>query len=199
MRTLSLFLTLSLSSAFAQLDSNSITVTASRSPGNGRPDQTIYSVQIYAGLETGLDDVLAALQSLGISAASFQTLSALSSGSPPMPTLDWSFQLVAPFAKNKDTITALANLQQTIEKKKNGMSMSFYIVGTQPSAPQSCSQSDLIADARAQAQKLADGAGVNVGNILAISSATASNGSSLQQWFNTTPCALTVKFALLRY
>ena len=105
-----------------------------------------------------------------------------------METLNWRFSFTAPLAKNKDTIAALTNLQATIAKKNNGVMMSFSIQGTQSAVqPQTCSLSDLLTDARTQAQKLADGAGVSVGNILAMSSPTAA------------VCFLTVRFALLRY
>jgi uncharacterized protein YggE len=194
MRKLPLFLTLvlSFSAAFGQVDSNSITVTSSRGSSSGPPDQAIFGVSVTSGLDTSLDDVIALLQGTGISAANLQALDeylvATGMSGQPTDTLNWRFSFNAPLAKNKDTIAMLTNLQATIAKKNNGMTMSFSIQGTQSSVqPQTCSQSDLLTDARTQAQKLADGAGVSVGNILAMSSPTG------------TACILTVKFALLRY
>jgi hypothetical protein len=194
MRTFPLILALVLSSslAFGQLDSNSITVTAFRSGASGPPDQALFGVVVTSGLDTSLDAVIALLQGTGITAANLQSLdeSSLYNGSGPVTeTLNWRFSFTAPLTKNKDTIASLTSLQQTIAKKNNGVTMSFSIQGTQTSVqpPQTCSQSDLLTDARTQAQKLADGAGVSVGNILAMSSST----------FAT--CSLTVKFALQRY
>ena len=187
-------LVLSSSLAFGQVDSNSITVTASRGNSSGPPDLAVFSVQVNSGLDTSLDDVIAALQGSGISAANLQNvytllISANSARAPQqIEMLAWSFTLTAPFPKNKDTITMLTIVQQTIAKKNNGQAMFFSIQGTQSSVqPQACSLADLLADARTQAQKLADGAGVSVGNILAMSSPTAG------------VCTLTVKFGLLRY
>jgi hypothetical protein len=185
-------LVLSLSVAFAQLDSNSITVTASRGNSATAPDQTVFGVVVTSGVDTGLDDVIALLQGTGISAANLQALNeyTIASGpsGQPTETLNWRFSFTAPLAKNKDTIATLTNLQATIAKKNNGVMMSFSIQGTQSTLqPQTCSQSDLLTDARTQAQKLADGAGVSVGNILAMSSPTGA------------ACVLTVRFALLRY
>lgn len=194
MRTFPLILALvvSLSAAFAQLDSNSITVTASRGPSSGPPDQALFGVVVTSGVDTNLDDVIALLPGTGISAANLQALDEYQiyngSSGPPLETINWRFSFTAPLAKNKDTIATLTNLQATIAKNNNGVTMSFSIQGTQTSVqPQICSQSDLLTDARTQAQKLADGAGVSVGNILAMSSSTYA------------PCSLTVKFALQRY
>jgi hypothetical protein len=183
---------LSLSTAFGQLDSNSITVTASRGSSSGPPDQAVFSVSVASGVDTSLDDVIALLQGTGISAANLQALDEypVSTGVPGQraETLNWRFSFNAPLAKNKDTIAILTNLQANIAKKNNGVTMSFSIQGTQSSVqPQTCSLSDLLTDARTQAQKLADGAGVSVGNILAMSSPTGA------------VCFLTVRFALLRY
>jgi uncharacterized protein YggE len=183
---------LSLSAAFAQVDSNSITVTASRGNSSGPPDQAVFGVVVTSGVDTSLDDVIALLQGTGISAANLQALDEypIPSGSSGQTaeTLNWRFSFTTPLAKNKDTIAMLTSLQQTIAKKNNGVTMSFSIQGTQSSVqPQTCSLSDLLTDARTQAQKLADGAGVSLGNILAMSSPTAA------------VCILTVRFALLRY
>jgi uncharacterized protein YggE len=187
-----LALVLSLSVAFAQLDSNSITVTASRGSSSGPPDQALFGVVVTSGVDTSLDDVIALLQGTGISAANLQALEEYliptGMSGQTTETLNWRFSFTAPLAKNKDTIAMLTTLQQTIAKKNNGVTMSFSIQGTQSSIqPQTCSQSDLLTDARTQAQKLADGAGVSVGNILAMSSPTGA------------ACVLTVRFALLRY
>jgi len=183
---------LSLSVAFAQVDSNSITVTASRGSSPGPPDQAVFGVAVTSGVDTSLDDVIALLQGSGITAANLQSLGeysiATGSSGQTTETLNWRFSFTSPLAKNKDTIAMLTNLQATIAKKNNGVTMSFSIQGTQSSVqPLTCSQSDLLTDARTQAQKLADGAGVSVGNILAMSSPTGA------------ACLLTVRFALLRY
>jgi hypothetical protein len=206
MRTIPIILTLvlSLSVASAQLDSNSITVTASRGGSSGTPDQAIFGVAVTSGLDTSLDDVVALLQGSGISAANLQALDEypVSTGvsGQPTDTLNWRFSFTAPLAKNKDTIAMLTSLQQTIAKKNSGATMSFSIQGTQSSVqPQTCSQSDLLTDARTQAQKLADGAGVSVGNILAVSSPTTATLINPLLGASPAPCILTVKFALLRY
>jgi uncharacterized protein YggE len=193
MQTFPMILALVLSSslAFGQLDSNSITVTASRGNSSSPPDLAVFSVVVISGLDTSLDDVIALLQGTGISAANLQSLGQSRLSNAPgqvTETLNWRFSFTSPLTKNKDTIAMLTGLQQTIAKNNTGVTMSFSIQGTQSSAqPQTCLLPDLLTDARSRAQKLADGAGVSVGNILAMSSPTAA------------VCFLTVRFALLRY
>ena len=218
MRTLPLIaaLLLSISIAHAQLDSNSITVTAYPSTPTGvQPDQAVYIVQLSTGLDMSLDDVIAALQGSGITSANFQglipvffnTITGPGPSGPPTPMLSWSFRFAVPFSRNKDILATLNTLQQSIAKKNNGTALSFYIQGAQSSmqSQQTCSVPDLLTDARAQAQKLAAGAGVSVGNILAMSSPVGGGfapvpglGSSSAP--SAVPlCSLTVKFALSKF
>jgi hypothetical protein len=202
--------------AFAQLDSNSVTVTASRNV-NLQPDQTVFSVRVTSGLNTGLDDVIAALQGAGIGLGNFsgvsmdqQFVSIGPSPQPvPQPMLGWTFVLPVPLSKMKDTAMTLTNLQQTIAQKNAGLALSFYVQGSQVSPQlqqsQTCAFTDLLSDARAQAQKLATASGLNVGTILAMSSSTSTtvaNGVVLTgyPYISYSPvCSMTVKFALGRF
>lgn len=168
----------------------------------------MFNVQLNSGLDSSLDDVIAALQDSGITAANFQGLNSFFNTIPgvasPTQTLNWSFQLVTPLAKVKDTITTLSSLQAKIAAQNNGLSLSFSIQGTQSSAqPAACSLSNLLTNAQTQAQNLANGAGVSVGNILAMSSSTSGvtgvglAGVLLGASYSL-PCILTVRFALVR-
>jgi len=207
--------------AFAQSDTNSITVSVSRS-ATVQPDQVVFGVTVQSGLNTVLDDVLAAVQPAGITASNFIGVSSNNFVTvPPTPALTWTFSLTAPFSKQKDTVTSLTGLQQMIAQGKAGLTLSFGVAGTQVSAQalqsQVCSLADLVSDAKAQAQKIADAAGVTVGSILALSSGTAINTGSyapasvaivgayvsyssfLSSPTSAPPCALTMKFSLLRF
>jgi hypothetical protein len=209
------------SGAFAQLDSNSVTVTASRSMTQ-QPDQVLFAVIVQSGLNTSLDAVVAALQGSGITAANFSsvntgpTLIAVN-GNPqqlPTPMLQWAFALPVPLAKMKDTVTTLTGLQKNITQQNTGLTLSFNVQGTQVSTQlqQSfvCPIPDLLADAQAQAQKLAGAAGLSLGMVLAMSSGTsvpsgATSVPSIAGFLLYTPpvfpsaCSMTVKFGLLRY
>jgi hypothetical protein len=207
--------------AFAQLDSNSVTVTASRNT-NLQADQVVFSVTVTSGMDVSLNDIVAALQSSGITLSNFIGVNTnsqftLGTGLPSQqPMLQWVFGLPVAISKLKDTAATLSSLQQSIAKNNPGLALSFAVQGTQVSAPlqqsQVCSVADLISDARIQAQKLATAAGMNLGSVLAMSSgvATATSGSGVyigipvgaifsSSVFSSPlapPCAATVKFAL---
>jgi len=117
--------------------------------------------------------------------------------------LDWTFVLTAPLANFKTTIAQLTALQQIVAQKKNGMSLSFSVGGTQLSPQalqgQTCSTADLLADARTQAQKMAVAAGGGLGSVLAMSGASLTQpagGALFSSPVFVPVCALTVKFAL---
>jgi len=207
--------------AFGQLDSNSITVTASNN-ATLQPDQAVFSVSVTSPLTTGLDDVLMALAGAGITAANFSgvttqyspTLTFVgTSTSVPAPMLVWLFSVTSPLTNTKATVASLTTLQQNILKANNGLALSFSIAGTQVSEQlaqsQTCSLPSLITAATTQAQSLAAAAGVNLGAILALASSissvvtnsqTVAAGAYISTVLNSTPppCAITVKFNATR-
>ncbi len=128
---------------------------------------------------------------------------------PPSQWRRWLFTLAAPLAKIKDTVAQLTNLQQTIAKQNNGLQMSFSVQGTQVSQQlqqsQPCVLSDLLANARTQAQNLANAAGFTLDVIQAMSSTISTSVSGQGQSFGSfrlgaaaAPCTVTVKFGLVR-
>ncbi len=200
--------------AFAQLDSNSITVTASNNP-TLQPDQAVFSLVVQSGLNTSFNDVLTALQPAGITASNFSGINSQSLNLlPPLnsTSLYWYFNLPVPLTNTKATVSSLTTLQQNVAAQKNGLTLSFSISGTQISQQlaqsQTCSLSTLITNATTQAQNLAAAGGFNLGAILALSTSTSStvvptytavlgsvplNGSAAPP-----PCAITVKFNVTR-
>lgn len=96
-------------------------------------------------------------------------------------TFQWNFTLAAPLANLSATIGSLTKLQQTIAQNNSGLTLTFSVNGTQVSQQlqqsQSCSNADLIADATAQAQKLAAAAGLTLGPIRELSNAPALESS----------------------
>lgn len=198
--------------AFGQLDSNSITVSASRNM-NLQPDQAIFAVSVQSGISASLDDVVAALQGSGITTGNLSSVSSLQQylNVGAMPGLVWTFSLPVPLTKTKDTVASLTTLQQAVAKLNNGMTLSFSIAGTQVSQQlaqsQTCSIPGLVADATAQAQTLAAAGGLTLGSIIAMSSATSNISSSTGYLAASIsysipappPCAMTVKFNTTRY
>ena len=176
-----------------QAASNSVTVTASRTT-SVPADQIVFGVTVNSGLDKGLDDILNALSSSGITASNF---TGISTGPVPQPgfvpqsALRWLFQLPVAISKVKDTTSTLAALQQSLAKAGGGLTLDFSLQGTQVSAQaqsaQTCNLAELVADARAQAQKLAAPAGFTPGAILAVASTTGPAAAA---------CSLTVRFLL---
>ena len=102
----------------------------------------------------------------------------------------------------KSTIGLLSAVQASNAKKNNGTSIAFAVQGTQYSAQaiqaQQCAAADLLADARAQAQKLASAAGKTVGSVLAISGSSQATPTSavISSATYLPSCSMTVKFQL---
>lgn len=192
LRTLVFFSIFAASTAFAQLDSNSVTVTSSKN-ATTTIDQANYTISINTNATTTLDQVVASLQALGITAANLSNISNTTSylgNNTVQARLNWGFSWPTPIAKAKDTVTQLLATQAAIKQNQPDWSFSFSSYSTysgQNQAPPPCPSADLLADAKAQAQKLADTAGLALGQVLALSGSTTSS------------CSITVKFALLRY
>jgi hypothetical protein len=209
-RSLIICFVLSASLVFGQLDSNSVTVTASRGT-NLQPDQVTFSVVVQSNLNSNLDDVLAALQGSGITISNFSGINVapvgvfVVNGVPsPEPGINWTFVLPVPLSKIKETTSNLNTLQQKIAKQNSGLKMLFSLQGAQVSPQlaqsQPCVMADLLADARAQAQKLASAAGLNIDTILAMSGfAGTAQGIGLATLVAAPPCTVMVKFAITRY
>jgi len=154
-------------------------------------------------MNTGLSDVLNALQGSGITAANFSSLSTfetIMSGAFSSSTLQWTFNLPVSLTNTQATVASLNTLQQKIANLKNGLALLFNITGTQISQQlaqsQTCSFSGLIASATTQAQSLAAAGGVTLGSIVAMSSSTSNVGAS--PFPTAPPCAVTVTFGVVR-
>jgi uncharacterized protein YggE len=154
---------------FGQLENHTLSISASRS-SYLQPDQVLFGLAVTSGATTSLDQVVAALPGLGITDAS---LTSEYYSSPT--TLIWSFSYTAPISGLTAAVGSITKLQQTIAQSNSGLALTFTVEGTQVSQQlrqaQSCSNSDLIADATAQAQKLAAAAGLSLGPILKFSNA----------------------------
>lgn len=163
---------------FAQLPSNTVSITATRSFVL-QPDQVQFTLTVSSAPSTTLDQAAASLASLGITAGNLTGVQ--NSGS----NLQWSFSYAAPLANLTTAIASLIQLQQTIGQNASGLALTFNVSGTQVSSQlqqsqqsQSCSDAELIADATGQGQKLAAAAGVALGPILRLTNAPISEAVS---------------------
>src|ERR1019366_161646 len=114
---------LSASLLFGQLDNNSVTLTASRSIPTPLPDQVLLNVTVGTSATATIDDAIAALPGLGITASQLAAVQASSQ------ELDWSFSLTVPLAKLKDTIATLTALQQSRSKPGLNPVLNFSVGG----------------------------------------------------------------------
>jgi uncharacterized protein YggE len=205
--------------AFGRLETDTVTIQASRSV-TLTPDQVSFYITVTAAPTSSLGQIVAALPGTGITASN---LSNMYGAVDSQSSLQWSFTLAVPLTKINATIALLIALQQSMVKTNSGMSLTFQLQGAYVSSEayqsQSCSAKDLVADAQAQAQKVAAAAGFAVGSIIAISDGSSSAtavytfaarsgdfafANSINPtgfWFNTAApsCTIEVKFKLLRY
>jgi hypothetical protein len=188
--------------AFGQLESNSITVSASNN-ASLQADQADFSIVVQSSLTTSLDNVLTALQGSGITAANLSnvdTIQQYANGSTSSLALLWTFSLPVPLMNTKTMIASLTTLQQTIGAQNSGLTLSFAIAGTQVSPQlaqsQPCSFSSLITSATTQAQSLAAAGGLTLGSITALASSTSNVVAN--PYATAPPCAITVTFSLAR-
>ena len=152
---------------WAQLEPNTLTITATRQL-NAAPDQLGFSVSVTTPQTASLDQVVGALQGLGITASNFSGL-----GSAQSSSFIWSFVLAVSIDKIPTLVQSLVSLQGSIGKSNSGWTMSYFSQGLQISnqlqQSLSCSKADLISDATAKAQKIAAAAGRTLGPIQTLS------------------------------
>jgi hypothetical protein len=146
----------------ADLDNNTVTVTASR-PVSVQPDQVQILVQLTTARDAGLDDVLGKLKGIGVVAANLTGVYGSATDSR------WSFMLPVSFSGLK---TTLANLVQ-LQRSTGPQPLTFYVSGAQVSetaqAAQACPLPALVSDARKQADAMAAAAGMRTGAIVSVS------------------------------
>ena len=182
-----------------QLTPNSVTVTASRNT-TPQPDSARFHIQISAAADVTREDVLAVAAAAGLTAANFTGVSSYYNA-PNAQGVTWNFSMTAPLTNLNSTMGLLIALQNSLAKDKK-YSLFFSISGSEVS-PQSqgCVTTDLIADARAQASKLASAAGLSLGGVQALSggvtgAAAASLGIGGVGSVSSPVCSITVKFSL---
>ncbi len=156
--------------AFAQLDNDTITVTASR-PAILQPDQVLVAVTVDSAPTASLDDVLALLTGSGVTAANLNSAYSYPLGLPAIQSSHWTFFLNLPWSKLTGTLAALARAQHGVDQN-SGFTLSYSVLSAQTSQElqdsQSCAFPALVSDARRQAQAMAAVAGVSVGPIVAL-------------------------------
>ncbi|SPE40711.1 exported hypothetical protein [Candidatus Sulfopaludibacter sp. SbA3] len=163
--------------ALGQQAASALTMSASRTV-NVPPDQIVVTAYVDTIIGATVDDALAALSGTGITSANLIGFSGgtqnnyFIGGNSTGPGLEWSFSIHVPFSKMKDTIAALqtaAAVTGTSPVTAVSFSVQGTLVSPQLLAAQDCSYASLVADAQAQARKVAAAASVPLGGIVTIS------------------------------
>src|SRR5262245_35581395 len=133
--------------AFGQLDSDTLSVTSSRTL-NVVIDQVQVTVNVNTGLETSLDDVIAALQGTEITTANLSGINSVWSNFGQAQRTQWTLTLAVPIARLNGALSALARVQS-----RSGVDLDYFLNAV-PTSSGSCAWPSLVSDAQAQAQKL---------------------------------------------
>lgn len=196
--------------AFAQLESNSLTVNASRS-SLVAPDQALFSIRVSAEPAVSLTQVLNGVQKAGVTGEHLTDVETDMQESGFRWV--WLFLLPVPLNNITDLQRTLTELQQSPDTATRGLSLSFSLVGARSSptliTAQRCPVSELLAEARAEAQKMANAASLTLGPVLAIGDADVSRPTAVLAarigtigFFSFDPlpqvtfCSISVKFRL---
>jgi uncharacterized protein YggE len=162
---LAILLLAAAATAFGQLEDDSLTVTATRTTSL-QPDQATVSIYLSAPAGGSLDDAVVALQGSGVAASDLASVNSYTGDN----SLEWVFNRTVSFFQLKTTLAALDSIQSALAQK-----VSYFVQGSvspeAQQAPALCPLPAMVADARAQAQRVADAAGVRVGPVVSLSQA----------------------------
>jgi hypothetical protein len=153
------FTILLVSPLFGQLQSGSLTVTATRSTVVA-PNLVQFTASVATGIDATQDDVLAMMAPAGITVGSLTGVSGTAS------RLTWGFAWLVPLPSLQDAIAALQALR--VQFSVTGMRVSDDLL-----AATACPAADLLADARAQARKMAEAIRAGLGPVLTVSNPAA--------------------------
>lgn len=155
---------------FGQIPSNNVTITATRTL-TLQPDQVLLSLAVTAPPTVGLEQIVGALAGVGVTVSN---LNGVGTNTDPV-AFQWNFALTAPIANLTTTLASLTQLEQSIVQNNLGLALTFNVEGMQVSQQlrqsQTCSNANLVSDARAQGQKLAAAVGMTLGPIQELSNA----------------------------
>jgi hypothetical protein len=168
--------------AYAQLEPDTITISAIQSGKPEQPDYTTLSVSIQVDSALGLGEVLKPLAVLGISESELVEFDQ-TGGRPICDEVTYQcgparqffrFYFETTLSKLKETLASLARAKAAAPPEVDvRYSIDTRMLFHLPSAPE-CAYPALIAGARRQAEKMAAAAGLVVGGIIAMSDGTSS-------------------------
>ncbi len=176
------------------IESRSITLTVAKSVVLGMTDAS-FTVNIAGDFKTTVDQAVAAVRDLGLTADDLVGIQTIPSGPrPDQMRLTYQFRLVVPLARMGETLAALDKLRRTID---TNLELQYYTAmltagGDAVDAARQRVLPEMLQDARRKAQTLADAAQMKLGGVLALGEQTATAGGPAppQVYFT-----VTVRFA----
>ncbi|HLH18316.1 MAG TPA: hypothetical protein VKX45_13930 [Bryobacteraceae bacterium] len=170
MRIAALFLAFA-GACFAQLDDNTITITALRSVAL-QPDQAVLTISLDLPMTSSFDDALAAVPGVTLTAADLAGVQTFG------PLLSWQFSKAITLSDLGTALPALIAAQQKLAAQPDGSDLHYYLnsqASQQAQQANACPWPTLFSDAQAQAQKVAQAAGVAADGVVSMSQG---NGTS---------------------
>jgi len=160
--------------AFGQLDTNTITITASSTPSAQTSNATV-QVNVSLPEVSTLQDAVNVVQGAGFTADNFTNVSSsyylyldlLPAPATAAPTVDWTLSRTVSATEVPSVVAAL----EAATKKQPSGTVS-YSVSNAAAPPPDCAYTGLVGAAQSQARKVADAAGVKLGGIVSIEQGT---------------------------
>jgi hypothetical protein len=178
MRTLWILLA-SAAAAFGQLDTKTITITASSTPSAKTSNATV-QVNVMLSQASTLQDAVNVVQGAGFTADNFTDVSSygyanflLGIEATAAPTVDWTLSRTL---SATEVPSVLAALEAATKKQPSGTLS--YSVSNAAAPPPDCPYTGLVGAAQSQARKVADAAGVKLGGIVSIEQGTQTQAAA---------------------
>lgn len=156
---------------FGQSDSNTITITASRTVP-AQPNSATVQVQVALPQASTLDNALAITKAAGFAASDFTGLSGPSYVYNPFPgnfqpPVYWTLSKTVSAADVPAILSSLDSARKAMLQNQSGTDLLYSVSNAIPQAPD-CVYPALIGDAQAQAAKVAEAAGRKAGGIISL-------------------------------
>jgi hypothetical protein len=173
MRKLALILAMA-GAAFAQVDG--IATTATRSVTLS-PDEVTFNVTVIAEISTTLEQAVAAVQDAGVTSKNLLGIASSEEYYGPSPLsrtsrLTYGFTVTQPYSKMKETTEKLEAARRRLAAESGGDVVFTLYVNATEKAVQDARQrlvTELLAEAKSNAQFLANAAGLTLGGLLNVS------------------------------
>jgi len=176
MRTLWILLAAA-TAAFGQLDTKTITITASSTPSAQTSNANV-QVDVSLPEASTLQDAVNVVQGAGFTADNFTNVSSsyylyLLPTATTAPTVDWTLSRTVSATEVPSVVAAL----EAATKKQPSGTLS-YSVSNAAAPPPDCPYTGLVGAAQSQARKVADAAGVKLGGIVSIEQGTQTQAAA---------------------